>query len=554
MLNIKAISSMEKVMPGSAYEDFPALESIKAARGERISLQLLVETLKGEGRKEKENILIFARLAPASLVTVDKVDFVPAFMPAYNDRSDDDYITKEPGLFPDVLIPVAEGETVATHRYKLNAFWITLDIPVDAQAGNYPLELLVTDTKGEKYELILPVEIKNVVLPKSDLRFTQWFHCDSIADYFGVEMMSEKHWELIEEFIKTAARTGINMLLTPLFTPPLDTKIGGERPTMQLVGVTAKGEDYTFDFSALDRWVDLCRKYGITYFEMSHLFTQWGVTSCPKIVVETENGAEKRFGWHVAAGSDLYRNFLSQLLPELSAHLKELGIADNCYFHISDEPAIKPNENRNDLPAYKSAKEFVKPLLSDFKFIDALSNIDFYEQGLVDIPIPATNHITPFLDKELPERWCYYCCGQGELVGNRFFAMPSYRNRILGVQMYLSNMDGFLQWGYNFYYTANAVRKINPYLTSDGGDAWPAGDPYSVYPYENGAIESIRTKVFYDGLQDRMLLKLLEEKLGKEGVCQLVEEMAGMKIDFATYPRDNDFLPTLHDTVLDILG
>ena len=88
--------------------------------------------------------------------------------------------------------------------------------------------------------------------------------------------MSERHWKLIEQFIKTAARTGITMLLTPLFTPPLDTAIGTERPTMQLVRVVKTGEKYTFDFTLLERWVKLCRKYGIEYFEMSHLFTQWG--------------------------------------------------------------------------------------------------------------------------------------------------------------------------------------------------------------------------------------------------------------------------------------
>ena len=554
MLNIKAISSLEKVMPNSSFEEFAALENVKAAKGERISLQLLIETVTFENRKNPDKITIGVDFAPASQITVDEVGYVPSYMPAYLERSDKDYITKEAGFFPDVLRPVAQGATLTTHRYELNTYWITLDVPADAEAGEYPLTLSVTDAAGEQYEAKVSAEIKNVVLPASDLRFTQWFHCDSIADYYGVEMMSEEHWHLIEEFIKTAGRTGINMLLTPLFTPPLDTAVGSERPTMQLIGVKAEGEKYTFDFTALDRWVALCHKYGIRYFEMSHLFTQWGVTSCPKIVVETENGSEKRFGWHVAAGSDLYRNFLSAFLPALAAHLKQLGIADNCYFHISDEPAIKPETGRNDLPAYKSAKEFVKPLLADFKFIDALSNIDFYEQGLVDIPIPATNHITPFLDKALPERWCYYCCSQGEKVGNRFFAMPSYRNRILGVQMYLTDMDGFLQWGYNFYYTAGAVRKIDPYLTSDGGEAWPSGDPYSVYPAENGAIESIRTKVFYEGLQDRMLLKLLEQKLGKEGTRQLVEEIAMMPITFAEYPRDAEFLTTLHDTVLDILG
>ena len=31
----------------------------------------------------------------------------------------------------------------------------------------------------------------------------------------------------------------------------------------------------------------------------------------------------------------------------------------------------------------------------------------------------------------------YYCCAQSSLVPNRFFAMESARNRIMGVLMYL---------------------------------------------------------------------------------------------------------------------
>ena len=33
-------------------------------------------------------------------------------------------------------------------------------------------------------------------------------------------MFSERFWELLEAYVKTAADYGINMLLTPIFTPP----------------------------------------------------------------------------------------------------------------------------------------------------------------------------------------------------------------------------------------------------------------------------------------------------------------------------------------------
>ncbi|MES9143981.1 glycoside hydrolase domain-containing protein, partial [Cutibacterium acnes] len=76
------------------------------------------------------------------------------------------------------------------------------------------------------------------------------------------------------------------------FTPPLDTKVGGERPTVQLVGVNVTNGKYSFDFSKLKRFVDMCLGLGVEYFEMSHLFTQWGAAFAPKVIA-TVDGVEK---------------------------------------------------------------------------------------------------------------------------------------------------------------------------------------------------------------------------------------------------------------------
>ena len=67
------------------------------------------------------------------------------------------------------------------------------------------------------------------------------------------------------------------MLLTPIFTPPLDTAVGGERTTVQLIDIVQDADgSYKFDWSRLKRWCDLCLRNGIKYLEIPHLFTQWG--------------------------------------------------------------------------------------------------------------------------------------------------------------------------------------------------------------------------------------------------------------------------------------
>ncbi|MBQ8893276.1 MAG: DUF4091 domain-containing protein [Clostridia bacterium] len=551
MYTFKAISAMEKVLPAGKPEETAAIKSVRGLKGERVSFQIRADFVHPEDGRWNRKRGYFTLRSPLRTATrIARVGYIPVMLPAYPDRSDEDYISKQPGLYPDVLYPVKVKEEMNFDVYAPTVFMVTVDIPADQPAGEYPLYFTFTLGETQKYSLKVTVQVEELALAKNDLIFTQWFHCDSIAVYHGVKMMSKRHWKLIESFIKTAARTGINMILTPLFTPPLDTAIGTERPTMQLVKVKKTGDKYEFDFTLLKKWIDLCHQYGIEYFELSHLFTQWGVEKCPKIVVEIDGKDVKEFGWHTAAMGDLYKNFLSQFLPALTAKLREYGVAEKCYFHISDEPSAK---REGDYENYLAAKNFITPYIEGFKVTDALSNVEFYQNGLIDIPICATNHLEPFMEEEIEERWCYYCCGQGEEVGNRFLAMPSYRNRILGVQMFQWDMSGFLQWGYNFYFTERARQPIDPYHNADGLMAWPAGDPFSVYPWKDEAIESIRTVVFYQAIQDRTLLKMLAEKIGPEKTKQWVNQQAGMEITFKKYPKNNAFLEDLHDKIIEKL-
>ncbi len=552
MYQFRTISAMEKVRSSDAPDSTASIQSLRALKGERVSFQIRIDHLyNGEERLRRSRAYYTLRSPLHKATRVALVGQVPVVLAAYAERSDEDYISKEAGLFPDVLYPLKTKELFNCEVYLPTVLMVTVDVPSDQPAGKYPLYFTFTLENDKKYAVRMDIQVEELALAKNDLLFTQWFHCDSIAQYHGVKMMSERHWRLIENYIKTAARTGITMLLTPIFTPPLDTDIGAERPTMQLIEIKKIGNTYEFDFTLLERWVKLCQKYGIQYFEMAHLFTQWGASFCPKIEVEIEGRMVKEFGWHTAAMSEEYKNFLSQLLPALTAKLKEYGIAEKTYFHISDEPRKTPD--RPDFENYLAAKTFLTPYLKDFKIMDALSHIEFYENGLIQYPVCATNRIEPFMEKDIQERWCYYCCSQGDQVGNRFIAMPSYRNRILGVQLFMADMYGFLQWGYNFYFSERSRKPINPYCCTDGNVTWPAGDPFSVYPYKDQAIESIRTVVFYQAIQDRTLLKMLAEKIGLAETKKWVNEQAGMDIDFKTHPRNKEFLEALHDRIIDKL-
>ena len=362
-----------------------------------------------------------------------------------------------------------------------------------------------------------------------------------------MEIYSKEHWALLDKYMRMAAEHGMNMILTPVFTPALDTEIGKERPCTQLVEITKNDVGYHFDFARLARWVETAKDCGISKFEISHFFTQWGAKCAPNIYV-TENGERKlKFGWHTAAADPEYAALLHALLPQLLTFFEEVGVEkSDLMFHISDEPS---EEHKAD---YLKAKAVVEPHLLGCILRDALSSYDYYTEGLVKHPVVATNHITPFIENDVPDLWAYTCCSQCVDVGNRFLAMPSNRNRILGVQMWKYHITGFLHWGYNFWNSQLSKAVIDPFKVTDAGGAFPGGDGFSVYPGENGPLPSLRQKVFAMALYDMRALSLAEEKLGRESVLKLFGD--GESMTFANYPRTSSYLPDLRERVNEAIG
>ncbi len=79
----------------------------------------------------------------------------------------------------------------------------------------------------------------------------------------------------------------------------------------------------------------------------------------------------------------------------------------------------------------------LRPLLDGFSAPSTRCRISLsISKATVETPVAATDHIDPFIEHRVPGLWAYYCCVQKTEVANRFFAQPSARNRILGVQLY----------------------------------------------------------------------------------------------------------------------
>lgn len=470
---------------------------------------------------------------------------VPVALPTTAGYDDDYYITKIPTMLPDrledfdgIIHPVAghwRGIWVDLYSSEFND---REEKSIDINIYSFDDKLIFHDSVTVRF---IPRS-----LSKSAVHHTEWFHVDCLADYYHLVPYSEKHWLIIENFMKFLHdETCADMVYTPLLTPALDTYVGGERTTVQLVDIKKDKGGLSFDFNKLRRWAEMARRIGFDYLEISHLFTQWGAEHCPKVMAMSENGPVKIFGWETSSLDVQYIEFLEKMLPKAIKVLEECGYpSEKLYFHISDEPRKEHMEN------YLKVRKSIEPILGNMTKFDALSSLEFYRSGAVNMPVVAANHVEEFMEAGADPLWVYYCVSQGQLVPNRFMALPNYRSRIIGLLIYMHDIKGFLHWGFNFYNSQYSRYHINPYITTDADSAFPSGDPFLVYPGDDGCpISSIRNEIIFQAFRDLRILSTAEKMYSRERVLREI----GEKYTFFSFPQNSEYIKDTMERITELI-
>lgn len=541
MLDVRIVSTMERIFPDSR----PAAQEPCGLmlRNELFAMQLAVRSDEGI------SVLPVVSGPLAGRAEVRQVVQVPSETPCYPEP-DAFYERTAPGLFPDPMLPVPPCGVPLNGQCGWHSFFITLDGGSEPlESGEWALDIALTDAvSGEaKATVHYTLRVADMLLRPQETLYTCWTYLDCIAQGHHVPMWSEDFWRLTEQYIALGAAYGVNMMLTSLLTPPLETAVGMYRTTVQLVDIAWRDKQWRFGFDRLDRFVAICRRHGIRKFEITHLFSQWGARFAPQVVADTGHGPERVFGWDTPADSPAYAAFLTALLRAFREHAQTGGYWQDCVFHVSDEPG------RDDHEAYRRGRDLIVNAIGPVEIMDALSDFAFYTEGLTSTPVPAIDAIEPFAQAGVQPLWGYYCCAQTNLVSNRFFSMPLQRTRAMGLLMYVYNMQGFLHWGFNHYNAQQSRVQIDPFACTDAIRAFPGGDAFSVYPDTDGPAPSLRLNAFAQGLQDERLLRQAETAIGRQAVMDVIAGLFPEKITMTNYPRERAFFDHLRQKLLAVI-
>src|SRR5690606_15375977 len=150
--------------------------------------------------------------------------------------------------FPDLLRPLGPQEPLGLPTGQWQAAWVDLEIAADAVGGDVAVQVEIAVADAETSLREVPLRIVAETLPPLDIVNTHWFHSDGLISYYDLEPFSERYWEVHRRFLRSAAAMSVTSVLTPIWTPPLDTRVGGTRIPTQLLVIHDDGDgDYRFD-------------------------------------------------------------------------------------------------------------------------------------------------------------------------------------------------------------------------------------------------------------------------------------------------------------------
>lgn len=453
-------------------------------------------------------------------------------------------------------VPCAEILWESPQTYEGGLFapaHILIDVPADAKPGQYAVTVRFFEAKGARgerkiFEETLPFTVFPYVLPSPQqwrCHLDLWQHNSNIARTFGVEPWSDEHFVEMEKVIATLSDLGQKSV----------TVVAGDCPwrgwgcyllkdhpatlfEYSMIFVRReKDGSFSYDFSALRRYIELCFSYGIrgdiTVYGLMGIWSHM-----PLFAGSTpEDYPEQVLIRYLdeADGCFKYLKKTEDILAYIRAlfdALREMGVFDLVRIG-ADEPA--------DLAAYRKNVALLRSLAPDIHFkmaLDKTAAIRTFCENTDDIaasfPCSCENRaLLKDVKQKKGTRLLFYVCNIPKNAPNTVLHNELYESTALAAIGYLFGFDGFLRWAYTCW-TQDPLKDIRYNNT-----ALPAGDVNFLYPAKSGGVLfSIRYFALRKMLQIYEMLHLLKDRGREEAIEEALSLILKNK-DVSTYMKDD---------------
>ncbi len=375
----------------------------------------------------------------------------------------------------DVLVPCPDGITPEEGLVKA---WLSFRSKPDAIPGTYRETIMFSDGEQE-YGVAFDITVKDAAIPEKP----------SIPSVFGINPDNFIVSGLNERQKQEQRREVADLLLEYRTDPYFSTWLGG----------TMKTECFSSPYS----WKDT---------------ESWEYLKDP------------RFNSIALPSHNLTDAELEQMLGRAKAE----GLLDNAYFYVWDEPTL-----HNEYSSIRQLADRIHRYAPEAKILTSFYCGPKDGEGINDLfavfdaldgatsifctsawALQKNENISEMCRKKLKagqEWWMYVCMSEYPGLAQNAAGIP---NRVVMWRNWKEQTAGFLYW------VVNAFSSMNPLKSRSD---LPAGDGILIYPGKPFGSESpcvsVRLERWRDGAEDYEMLRLYEQKLGREAAEKLLNKV-----------------------------
>ncbi len=423
------------------------------------------------------------------------------------------------------------NEVVELRKIDIRTVFVECKIPENISSGNYDVKIkLMSGRMFEDEEVIGEANATITVYDYKmrsgkDYRFylDLWQHNSNLARKAEVKLWSDEHFTVMEKYVKTLADLGQKAATVIVSEVPwsgqscyYEYRTDANLFEYSIIEtVKTKSGEYKYDYTKMQRYIDLCSKYGIDKeISLYGLANVWGDAEMGygAIADDYPDGIKLRY-FDEASGTYKYM----RCSAEIDAYIKSL----EQYFITTGqiEKVRLAADEPGDVEAYRKSLNHLKSIAPSFKFKAAINHSEFIPEFGDEVYDFAPyiyclckeyDKLKEYQKAMKDKRFIWYvCCGPE--YPNTFVDSKLTESLFIGILTSYAGLDGFLRW--NYYVWNDDPRKDIRYGN------WHAGDTNFVYPSGNGApLLTLRYKALKRGIEFYEMLEDLRSKGDEKAV------------------------------------